>query len=152
MKLNLMLDAKDWHGHGSESVWIEPLADTSEEGVFRLLNTPYFARGLSWGDVVRAVPSDDGLRFEFKEVVSRSGHSTYRILVDANDLRFSEILTQLESLGSSFERIDFGARHLYALDVHPEADIYQVYATLEGGERLGVLEFEEGHVGHILRR
>lgn len=151
-KLELQLNPQDWHQHGSETVWIEPLDDTDENGVFRIVNTPYFAQGLSWGDIVRVKASPDGRVFILDNVVSRSGHSTYRILVNSTNQDFSEILGNLRRLGCSFELTNFGDKHLYALDVPANADVYEVYNLLEVGERRGVLEFEEGHVGHAIKR
>ena len=37
------------------------------------------------------------------------------------------------------------------VDVLPEADIYAVYKVLDDAEKEGVLEFQEGHCGHLLK-
>lgn len=88
--------------------------------------------------------------FVFVEVVSRGGHSTYRIFVEeeTDEARFNEHRQPLEALGCTFER---GDEKFLAVDVPKDADIYAAYELLERGEDEGVWAFEEGHCGHNLK-
>lgn len=63
-------DEDKWPPYPVESIWCEQIAP----GQFRLLNVPYFAHGVAWGDVVTAVEEDGGLWFE--SVIRRSGFAT----------------------------------------------------------------------------
>jgi len=45
VKIRFDLDALDWHGHGSETLWAEPLAERGAD-VFVVRNSPFFTRGL----------------------------------------------------------------------------------------------------------
>ena len=60
----------DW-----ESLW----AFETEQGLYAIDNVPFFARGISWGDVVSVERQGDDLYF--KEVVRRSDHSVLRVIV-----------------------------------------------------------------------
>ena len=77
------------------------------------------------------------------EVVARGGHSTYRVVGDAD--RFARRWPTLSAHGCTFERAN---ATLVAIDVPPEAAIHDVYRALEAGERAGDWDFEEGHCGH----
>jgi len=119
----------------------------ADGGTYRLLNVPVYVRGISYGDIVRAQPTENGLMFDGVE--SHSGHSTYRlILADERDSpEFRRSWGALEALGCTYE---VGDGKLLAIDVPPETDIYACYRQLELGNQSGVWDFEEGHVGHNL--
>jgi hypothetical protein len=53
----------------------------------------------------------------------------------------------LQALGCSYEE---GPNGLLAVDVPPEANIFEVYSALEAGESRDVWTFEEGHCGHAV--
>jgi hypothetical protein len=44
VKVLFELESGDWHGHGDETLWAE-LVGSSDGRAFRLLNSPFFARG-----------------------------------------------------------------------------------------------------------
>jgi hypothetical protein len=52
-KVRFDLDADDWHGHGSETLWASPLERT-EWRTFRIENSPFFTQGISYQDIVSA--------------------------------------------------------------------------------------------------
>jgi Domain of unknown function (DUF4265) len=147
VKIRFEVDPKDWHGHGGEFLWASP-AD-SARGEFEVLNSPFYARGVSFKDVVKASPSGDGRTFEFERVIRRSGHSTYRLLVEPGAPNFQTYWAMLEQRGCSYESgpidMNIGRRDHYSIDVPPSADIHEIYRLLEKGERDGVWDFEEGH-------
>lgn len=82
-KVRFVLDATDWHGHGGETLWAAPIDD--QPWHFRIVNSPFFARGISHYDVVEATPSDDNVTLEFARVVERAGHSTYMLIATADE-------------------------------------------------------------------
>jgi hypothetical protein len=149
------LDHEDWHGRPSEGLWAEPIAGATSGSALRLENSPFFVRGVSYQDVVRAVRRRDGPGLAFAGVVDRGGHSTYMLLVPPTHADFATYWQKLQELGCTHEskklRVSLGERILYSVDVPPRADIAEVRSTLEDGERKNVWMFQEGHVGHRLK-
>jgi Domain of unknown function (DUF4265) len=147
VKLRFQLDPSDWHGHGSETLWAEPIAET-EFATLRIANSPYFTTGISHCDVVRAKAAANGLLFDFLDVIERGGHSTYMILAIPEDATLESYWTPLQDKGCSYEsmtiNLSVGRRLLYSVDVPPSANVYEVYSLLEEGESDGVWKFQEG--------
>ena len=139
-KILVPLPDGSWHGYGTEGLWAEPVSADH----FRVLNTPFFAKGLSVDDVVAAKLGTDGYRFD--GVVSRSGHSTYRVIPEG-DGDLGPALANLRRLGCTWEE---GPDGLLAIDVPPESDIRAVFKALETSMNEGLWDFEEGHVGHVI--
>ncbi|WP_058332458.1 DUF4265 domain-containing protein [Phaeobacter sp. CECT 5382] len=134
-----------WHGHSTESVWATNLGS----GVYRLENSPFFAKGISFRDAVMTSQVEGQIKVV--GLGPKSGHSTYRILVlqDKHDPGlFAESWKPLEHLGCSYEHGNFGYQ-LYAIDVPASVDIETAYAFLERGEQKGAWDFEEGLCGHF---
>ncbi|HMA96098.1 MAG TPA: DUF4265 domain-containing protein [Polyangiaceae bacterium] len=141
-KVTFVLDPDAWHGSSTESLWATEIGP----GQYRLENSPFYAVGVSFDDIVLARPQEG--RLQFVEPIKRGGHSTYRIITssDASE-RFESFWKALESCGCTYEE---GTGGLLAVDVPPESNIHEVYAALEAGEQQGVWSFEEGHCGHAV--
>jgi Domain of unknown function (DUF4265) len=148
VKVHFDLDSSDWHGHGGESLWAAPIAGT-EWKHFRLMNSPFFARGVSFEDIVKAKAYEGNLVFEFEAVVERGGHSTYMLIMEAGEPRVAAYWNLLEKMGCSYESshidLSIGRRPLFSVDVPPSADIYEVYEMLERGTNDKVWMFQEGY-------
>lgn len=146
------LDSKDWHGANSEGIWAESVAGSDGRGLFRLLNSPFFATGVSHLDVVEA--STDGItdRYVFKRVKEHAGHSTYMVLEPIELMRFKETWRKLEQAGCLFESttIDtsFGQMSLYSIDVPKTTDIRAVFTQLKRAAESGRIMLQTGHIGH----
>ncbi len=142
-----------WHQIPSESVW----AEKSSEGnlCFTIMNTPFLAKGINYLDVIKVEEKkgDHGY-FVFSKVIKRSGHSTYRIIVDYEHSKFLNYWKTLEKLGCTYESAPYetsaGSKTLYAIDVKNTSDVKKVYSFLEKCENDGIWIFEEGHCGHSL--
>jgi hypothetical protein len=134
----------DWQGVGSEGLWAERVGGK----VWRLLNSPWYAYGVSHGDEVE-VDEDSNGELTFVRVFQPSGHSTYRVfLADGQSVTspaFSDAFAGLEALGCTYESED---GRLLSVDVPPPADISSVCRGLEHGVERGVWDFEEGHCSH----
>lgn len=137
-KIVFKLDANAWHGSATETLWATPLGLNT----FRVENSPFYAFGVSFDDIVSAVPTPEGL--VFSGVIDRGGHSTYR-LINIDTTKFSFFWPQVQQLQCTYEE---GPNGLLAVDVPPNANIHLVYEKLEDGERAGAWDFEEGHCGH----
>jgi hypothetical protein len=140
-KLAIPLNGNVWHEFGSETVWVEGLADST----LLLRNSPFFAKGLSNLDTVYAKIENDEL--VFAGVHSKGGHSTYRLMLDnaVSDERFQECWRKLAVLGCTYESFSGSNLKLYAVDVPLASNVKAVYAVLQAGEQGGVWDFEEGH-------
>jgi hypothetical protein len=75
IKIRFLLDTADWHGFPSERLWAEPIWDGTKK-IFRLMNSPFYARGVSFLDIVDVVPAADGSGLVYAGTIEKSGHST----------------------------------------------------------------------------
>jgi hypothetical protein len=105
-----------------ETLWARQLGPD----LYELDNTPWFAYGVSWRDVVEA-RSPSGADFpEFVRVVRKSGYRTIRLILDPPADKAPEsqaILDRLRELGCSYE----GANpHLIGVDIPPSVDLMTV--------------------------
>jgi hypothetical protein len=140
VKVKFVLDPEEWHGSATETLWAAPVGQNQ----YRLENSPFYAFGVSYQDVVAAQRTDNEL--EFVSVVSRGGHSTYRILVQSKSrAEFEKLWKPIQETGCTYEG---GSPPLLSIDVPSNADIHLVYRLLEAGEAAGAWSFEEGHCGH----
>jgi hypothetical protein len=150
VKVYFELDAEDWHGHSSESLWAERIPNSQSKSVFRLLNSPFFTRGISYLDIVRAESIPGTAGFQFAEVLDRSGHSTFMILVPPLSTEFDRHWEKLEELGCGYESmtitLSFGVRTLYGVDVPESSGIDVVSSILDEGERTNVWMYQTGHL------
>lgn len=144
VKVFFELDADDWHASTSESLWAQRV-DGGNPNLVQLQNTPFMAKGISYRDIVRCRISPDG-GLDFSEVVSRSGHSTYRVIPAARDnVAFLSLIETLNGMGCYYESGTVHGRPLYAFDLPPTADVEVFYRMLEVGESNSDWVFEEGH-------
>ena len=142
-KIRVVLPADAWHKVESEWLWGKHI----EDSIYALRNTPFYALGLSYDDRVKVDDTEGYLKM--LGVVSRGGHSTYRIFAKKDD--DSRIQALLKKLNDVQCGIEGATKKLIAVDVLPEADIHKVYAVLEKAEQAGIIDFEEGHCGHPLK-
>jgi hypothetical protein len=147
-KVRFELDMSDWHGHGSETLWAEPIGE-HERRILQIRNSPFFAKGINNLDVVKAEFTEKDVVGDFIEVIERGGHSTYMLLIQPTEIRILSYWSILEGLGCSYEsmRLDLsiGSRLLYSVDVPPTTDIHEVYEIFERGQDQGVWMFQEGY-------
>jgi uncharacterized protein DUF4265 len=142
VKIVVPFEADAWHSFSAETLWAADLG----EGTYELRNTPFFATGLAFRDVVRARPADG--RLVLVQTVRRSGHSTYRALFGREKApeSIAPTLKGLADLGCTYESFESAKWILYAIDVPPPA-ARMAYGILASAEEHGILDFEEGHFG-----
>ena len=123
-----------------ENMWAE-----SVENGFRLENSPFYAYGVSYQDIVSA-ELDDGI-LVFKGILTRGGHSTYRILTSdkAQDDLFDERWAPLQNLGCTYEHSSADGVNLYSVDLAPGIDVHQAFQLMAEAEEAGAWIFEEAH-------
>jgi hypothetical protein len=124
-------------GPEDEWLWAEPLGG----GRFRVETPPFFAYGISHGDVVRAEPGREMPCFDGVE--RKGGHRTMRMALDPDrDPAHPEVrrlLAGLEALGCKVESLP---PKLIALDVPPEVEVAEVVRRLQAALEEGTLIWE----------
>jgi hypothetical protein len=141
-RITVSLGDAPWHGFAEETMWAKQVGD----GLYQLRNTPFFAKGLAYMDVVYARCDGKGLVFQGVKIASR--RSTYRVLVRGSTptSAVEPLREQLLALGCTYEGYQGESWELFAWDV-PALSVDAAYRVLEAGEREGVWSFEEGHFG-----
>jgi len=111
------------------------------DDLYRLDNIPFFAYGLNYRDIVRAVQETEDTLPEIKEVVQASGYQTVRLYFEEeeNTKIVEDVLRSIKPFGISYERAE---DRFIALNVKPESDLPAVIRRLEEYTQLGLLEFE----------
>jgi len=125
-----------WPPCKDESLW----GELTGPGTARLLNVPFYAKGVSYLDEVNitdpmpphSMSRDDiGPNFFcFESVSKRSGHATVRAILRSENHRQAaeETISQIERLGCRWESADQG---LLSIDIPPEVDERSVMQILE---------------------
>ena len=132
--VKLEKDEDDYPPADYEGLWALPVG----EGLFRIDNVPFFARGIASGDIVSATVEQHELRF--REVVRPSGHSTLRLIIyDEKDVPAVRAL--LEQLGCTIERSHIPG--LISVDVPPTVPLVALKKTLDEGEAQERWGYEE---------
>lgn len=123
-------------GPEDEWLWAEPIG----AGRYRIESAPFFAYGLSCGDVVVAA---EGELPRMEDVERKGGHRTLRVALDPDfDVERAEVralAAELEQMGCSIESLPPA---LLALDVPPEIDVAEVVRRLQVPVGDGVLIWE----------
>jgi hypothetical protein len=138
VKIIFDLEPDAWHGSSTEALWAEKL----EHASYRIVNTPFYVKGVSFGDVVKVKTTEHGLLY--CETTIRGGHSTYRIIVVNIDC-FEKYWQALRKFGCTYEENQTLDLPMFAVDVPPRANLDGIFQLLTDGETADVWSFEEGH-------
>jgi len=141
---DLKAEAPNWPPVSVERLWGEK---TTVEYEMRLLNVPFFARGVAYGDLVHVRPDQNRHELVFERLNGESGHSTLRItLLDKRARR--EVQDRLREVGCSWETAaQFSA--LLAVDVPADGDYGALRDWLKGRAREGAIEFQESAISAL---
>ena len=153
VRVSFALDPSEWHGCPWEGFWTEPVAIPGGV-VYRVLNSPFYAKNISYLDLIKAMKDPECDRLIFDAAWKRSGHSTYMLYRDDSDYnRFDDALEKLCKLGCTYESTTWGEKNgtLYSLDIPPETDILLIHKMLEGAQERNEMAFQKGFVGHKVR-
>jgi hypothetical protein len=100
---------------------MKALPDPADPQQAVILNVPFFADGLNFGDIVRIGEADDLSVHPVEAVVTPSGHVRFLLLLE--DLPVEDLF---EHLGLRFPphllRMEDGGDGLVAVSVHPDLD------------------------------
>ena len=135
--VKVLVDLPNHWATGAESMWAKPLGNDEYE----LRNSPFYAYGLNWGDVVKAVAPEPDLKPIVLDVVRSSGNRTLRIHFQKSIARPEQLkyLDDLAQLGLSYER---AGQTLIALDIDKDSDYGAICDNLWALEEQGILEYE----------
>lgn len=120
-----------------ESMWARPLGSD----LYELHNTPFYAYGLSYLDVVYAQADGPDHKPAVKRLERSSGRRTLRVLFEESASKSERIplLNRLDQYGVTWE----GASHgLFALDIPSNSDYQAVCDQLWKWEQDGLLQYE----------
>jgi hypothetical protein len=99
------------------------------------MNSPFYARGVSYLDVVDVILAPDKLGLDYAGTLEKSGHSTIWLLVpDDLPASFKEHWPSLQRLSCTYEwsseDMADGKQKLYSVDVPAETDIDEVLSIV----------------------
>jgi len=135
-------DADDYPPADWEWLWANRVSDST----FQIDNVPFFAKQISWGDIVSAQQTGTGLIFQ--KLIQPSGHSTVRVIVFREGRNDEQLGAAVESIRQTLRAMGCSTElshipNLVAVDIPPNVDYEQVSAFLSQKERDGLLEYEE---------
>jgi hypothetical protein len=145
VRFALARDADGWPPADSEGLWAEPVS----RDLYRLENTPWFARGVAANDLIEARPDADGVLW-FVQVRERGGRIVVRVIPRADGPlggNRQRVLDVFEPLGVRGEGMSSPV-NMVALDIGPEAALSSVKSLLATGESDGRWYYEEGCISH----
>jgi hypothetical protein len=139
---DLKRDADGYPPADVEGLWAEPLGD----GLFRIDNVPFFAKGIGCEDVVAAAADSQG-ELRYGSLVRPSTHSTLRVIVfregpDSRPLadRVADLRRRLVGVGCSTELSHIPG--LVAVDAD-SVSVSKALGVLRSGEEAHLWEYEE---------
>lgn len=105
-----------------ETLWATPI----DGALYRLENSPFFAYGVSWQDVVEAKRASESDLLQFVRRVRKSGNRTLRVVFEnsgLNEPSAQDVLQRLTEMGCSYEGMQ---PRLVSVNIPPEADLSAV--------------------------
>src|SRR5580704_1656618 len=113
-------------GHTTETLWARQV----EPNRYQLDNSPFFAYGVSWQDIVEAQVGSDGV-LEFVRCVKKSGNRTVRVIFQdfrSADPEAAKVLTGVCDLGCTYEGMQ---PRLVSMNVPPKVNLRHVTDFLQ---------------------
>lgn len=130
-------ETAQWARASAERLWT---GKTSVKMEVQVRNTPFYVKGVAFGDIVRVRADHERREFVFEEFVSESGHSAVRIIIKG-DGAGGEVDTMLRAFDCSWEIDATGS--LWAIDVPPHVDYASMRTALlciAGEGKIGIEE------------
>ena len=140
-RLEFDLDVRgDWPPFSVETLWVGRV----EGDRYWIKNVPFFAKGIAFGDVVRAHPKvDDPSMLALDEVVDRSGHSVVRVIVQGDHV-VRECRAVFTELGCDTELSNFPK--LFSVDIPVSVGFDRAVVVLDEGVSDGRWDYEDGFI------
>ncbi|MEW2045994.1 DUF4265 domain-containing protein [Streptomyces sp. NPDC005476] len=138
---DLDVDDSGWPPVSVERLWGEK---TDVRFEIRVVNTPFFVRGVSFGDLVRVRPDHERRELVYDGYTSASGHSTIRIIFMRADVRQS-VEERLRASGCSWETAG-GFPNLMAVDIPSDVGYGELRRWLLARVDAGDIEIQESAI------
>ncbi|MGW6904843.1 DUF4265 domain-containing protein [Streptomyces sp. NPDC054940] len=138
-------ETADWADASAERLWA---GKTSVLMEVEVRNTPFYVKGIAFGDIVRVRADHERRELVFEEFVSESGHSTVRVIINDEDAR-DMVDAMLRSYECAWE-ID-ATGYLWAIDVPPHVDYASMRIALLRVADEGKIGIEEGALARARR-
>lgn len=104
-----------------------PWASSLGNNRYQLKNFPFFYYGISYDDILEAVPRyDDDPRPYLTKIITKSGHKTVRIILEASIADSEEaraILAKLSEMGCGYEG---NGATFFVVNIQPHCDFSAV--------------------------
>lgn len=133
-----------WPPVSVERLWGEK---TSVRLEIRVVNTPFFVRGISFGDLIQVRPDNDRRELVFERFKQESGHSTVRIIFLEQGER-SVIESSIRDAGCSWE-FAHGFPNYIAVDIPPVVEYGNLRDWLVGKVSSGEIEIQESAISTL---
>ncbi len=121
-----------------ESVWASKVGSN-----YRIENTPFFAKNISYGDLV-SVENDNG-KLYFLALISASEHSTIQV-VFFDTSTFDKLVLVVEGLGASWEGLDERKRYI-SINFPSDKNYSDLKNVLDYGLKNGDWDYRESCLG-----
>jgi hypothetical protein len=133
----IVVDLPNHWATGGEGMWAKSLGND----LYEIRNIPFYAYGLNFSDVVRAVQPAPDKKPVVAELVRSSGHRTLRVSFSDSlpESDRPDLLHSLKELKAFYEGAN---KRFFAIDVEPEGDYGAVCDRLSDWEAQGLLEYE----------
>ncbi|MFV2099354.1 DUF4265 domain-containing protein [Micromonospora sp. LOL_014] len=142
MAFDLPQEGSGWPPFMVERVWA---AKTDLRLHLKVMNTPFYAKGVSYGDIILVRPDDERREIVFKKLVKESGHSTVRLLFKAAEgRRRAEQL--LVDHGCPWE---VGTEDYIAVDVAPSISYLNLRVELIKLKNEGLVGVQESAISTL---
>jgi Domain of unknown function (DUF4265) len=118
---------RDQQTDNTETLWATPVGGDR----YRLENSPFFAYGVSWQDVVEARAGEDGV-LDYVRRIEKSGNRTIRVIFPdykINDHQGAGVLAALRDLGCTYEGMQ---PRLVSINIPPKVNLKSVTDFLNG--------------------
>jgi len=135
---NLDKDEDDYPPFDWEILWAYQINPEQ----FQIDSIPFFAKGISYKDVVSVQRKEGELYFE--KIINFSNHSTIRVIV-FNEMKVDFLRQSLNYLGCSSE---LNKTKLVSVNIPPEVNFSMVIELLTKGEKEKLWEYEEAAIRH----
>ncbi|MFI7274684.1 DUF4265 domain-containing protein [Streptomyces sp. NPDC049879] len=124
MAFDLPEEKARWARASAERLWA---GKTSVKMEVQLRNTPFYVKGVAFGDIVKVKADHERRELVFEEFVSESGHSAVRVIIKDEGVR-EEVDAILRAFDCSWE-VDVTG-FLWAINVPPRADYASMRVAL----------------------
>lgn len=138
VKLNFILEVED----GFPPIGVETLnARACDDGIFEILNTPFFIKEIAYHDMVSAKKNESG-RLEFSECVKQSSFKAISIIFWSDEVR-GRIIDEFQGKDCIIEYGEFPGYRMLAIAIPHTTDYTEIKSVLDVYERDGDLSYAE---------